>query len=366
MTHVEVVRRSAAHRYFLGFVVLGLAVLLIGFIPRTVFAEKVFGVGVHLHRANREQVIKQLDLARELGVTAIRMDVPWRMVENETGELVVPPEWDVLVNDAMQRGIHCLFILDYGHPKYGNGAKPVESVNIDAFARYAEFVVRHFGGRVNNYEIWNEWDMNVGGSPAGNAKDYVTLVRTVYPRLKAVAPNATILAGGSSGESYGNVFAERLAGLSFGKVSFFSEILSLGLLGCIDGLSVHIYVHWKDGKVRTSEGALAVLDGIRAIMKLYQPNSEVPIHVTEVGWPTTTKRNREFATKDEQSKFLTSFTELALSRTGVNSVYIYELKDGSSQLGDLEGNFGLVDVKWAKKPAFEALSKTSSQLVRLK
>jgi hypothetical protein len=355
------IQHASVHHKSFRLVAATLIISLTGIIPFPAFAEKTLGVGVHLQKASPEQVIEQLNLARELGVTAIRMDVAWAMVENEAGDLSVPTAWDTLVDEAQKRGIHCLFILDYGHPRHGEGSKPVTPVDVEAFARYAEYIVRYFRGRVSSYEIWNEWDMNVGGSPPGNAQDYVRLVRMVYPRLKAVDPGATILAGGASGLSYGNNFVDRLVGLDYGSSTFFSETLSNGLLNHVDGLSVHIYVYWKKGTVRTHEGALAVLDGIRETIKSFQPVVAVPIHVTEVGWTTTYQGTRVFSTPEEQAKFLAAFTDGALSRTDVDSVYLYELKDGNSLVGDIEGNFGLVDAQGRKKPACETISKVASR-----
>jgi hypothetical protein len=59
-------------------------------------------------------------------------------------------DWDNYVRRAASTGIEPLLILDYGNKFYDDGDKPRTEEGLEAFARYAEFVVRNFKGVVHD------------------------------------------------------------------------------------------------------------------------------------------------------------------------------------------------------------------------
>src|ERR1017187_9813117 len=69
-------------------------------------------------------------------------------IERTRREFVMPTAWDEFVNAGLKAGIEPLIILDYGNRLYDDGDKPRSPEAIEAFCRYAEFVVGHFKGRV--------------------------------------------------------------------------------------------------------------------------------------------------------------------------------------------------------------------------
>ena len=91
--------------------------------------------------------------------------------------------------------------------------------------------MRHFGKDVRLYEIWNEWDIGIGlpkpYRKGGSPEDYVRLLKAVYPRIKAVDPDVTVIAGASTS---GGV-----------KKGWLEAIVKLGALDYCDAISIHSY-----------------------------------------------------------------------------------------------------------------------------
>ncbi len=73
---------------------------------------------------------------------------------------------DQLVTRAVRRGVRPLLILDYGNPIYDGGGQISSPEAIEAWSRYVRFVVAHFKGRVDQFEVWNEWNIGGGGTSA--------------------------------------------------------------------------------------------------------------------------------------------------------------------------------------------------------
>src|ERR1700749_2272870 len=107
--------------------------------------QQSFVVGVCTHFGqNKGDVQANLSLIQQLGVGSIRDEVFWQGVEHERGHYPIPRNSDYFVNAAAAAGLKPLLSLDYGNPLYDRGDKPTSDEAIEAYARYAEFVVRHF------------------------------------------------------------------------------------------------------------------------------------------------------------------------------------------------------------------------------
>lgn len=147
----------------------------------------------------------------------VRVDLTWELLERESCPGVCEDglEWstiDEVVNAANRRGIRVLMMLGYAPPwangghEYGGGHwMPTSDAD---WGDIVEAAARHFKGRVQAYEVWNEPNMQGFGN-YGNAesaeqrtvdrkKRYWELVKLAYPRIKAHCPQCPVLAGGSA------------------------------------------------------------------------------------------------------------------------------------------------------------------------
>ena len=197
-------------------------------LPAAGTAADAFVVGACTHFGQGKGLLKgNLSMMRQAGISSFRDEVGWRAIEKTKGQYEMPAAWDEFVNEGRKAGIEPLLILDYGNPLYDNGDKPRSAEAIEAFTKYAEFVVRHFQGRVKLYEVWNEWDIAIGSKTPGSADDYGALLKGVYPRIKAVDPSITVFGGAPTPGGVKNGWLDR--------------ILEKGALPFMDALSIHTY-----------------------------------------------------------------------------------------------------------------------------
>lgn len=312
------------------------------------------GVGAHLWNAPRPEIDKQLDLAARAGFTMIRWDVPWKAVEMSQGLLEVPPNWDYIVDSAIHKGISSLLILDYGNVAYDGGDKPRSPQAIAGFVRYAKAIVQHFEGRVQYYELWNEWDGTAGGTTPGTPESYIALIKAVYPALKKTSQTATILAGGTTNGSY-----ESIINLTdkYGPArdGFFESLLRLGLLNYADAISIHPYVMSMEGCAQTGGGAYNYVSAIVHSISSAKAKRPVPVFITEIGWPIGEWNGISRIDPDEQSRYLVEALQMTSKLPNISGFLIYQLKDPKSDRLDKESNFGLVAADNRPKNSYEAI-----------
>jgi len=322
---------------------LAVPVALIG-VPAAHAADEApftVGVGRSIHDSDTVTQAGVAAALEWLGVGSVRLDAPWRMIETAPGQYAIPRWLDDAVDTARARGVEPLLILAYGHPLHG-GDKPRTREAIDAFSRYAAFVVAHFENRVRLFDLWNEWDAHTGGTTEGSADDYVALARVAYPAIKAANRDALVLSGGISSLGLGRGWVERF--------------VALGGSSYVDGISVHPY-NFDAAGASTPEAAIATLDRVHAALG----SSPKPIYVTEMGYPAYTGKGGVSAAAAAAD--LARFVLLASTRAYVAGVWWYCLRDQGTDRANKEHNFGVLDAAFEPKPAGEAL-RAAALLIR--
>jgi len=148
----------------------------------------------------------------------------WDWVERKRGEYSVVPELDDYVNSLFENGVHIEIQLLYGNPLYTSPAgrtpetitpepgsfhnadrslysvfwPPKTDEQVQAFTKYVAWMVNHFRGRVQYYEIWNEPNIDYW-NPAANPEDYGKLFKASAPVIHQTDPNAKTVFGGLAG-----------------------------------------------------------------------------------------------------------------------------------------------------------------------
>lgn len=321
--------------------------VVVGSAPSLAFSQTtpgplLFGLGLSI---NDKPMDRAVSLAAGLGVNSIRIDVPWIRVESPDGQLRMPVEFDAMVNECVGSNVVPLLILAYGHPRYG-GDKPTSDEAVQAFSRYAAFVVQHFKGKVKLYDVWNEWSTHTGRTRPGSAEDYVRLVTAVNKAVKPVDSTVKLLSGGMSDLGLGN-----------GWVDKFFE---LGGHKWIDGVSIHPY-NWFYRNRRTPESAADIIDEVTRQLDAAGA-SQMPIYVTEIGWPNFSGRYGRTAA--EVDSYMSRFMLLAASRPRVAGVWWYCLRDQGNDPTNKEHRFGLLDFDYNRKPVaarFQQLAEALRQ-----
>jgi hypothetical protein len=299
-----------------------------------------FVVGVCTHFGqNKGDVQANLSLIQQLGVDSIRDEVFWQGVEHERGQYAIPRNSEYFVNAAVAKGLKPLLSLDYGNPLYDHGDKPTSDEAIEGYARYAEFVVRHFQGKVAMYEIWNEWNGGVGKTTPGTPEAYVKLLKVVYPRLKAIDPKLVIIAGAVSG---GGV-----------RGPWLRQMLDAGALQAADAISFHQYIFSSKGIGKLPETLLENINRVEELVRTYNNNRDFPLFLTETGWPTNTGPSG--TSLPDAGDLAAQTVLLTHSLSFLKGMWWYDFQDDGLKSQNTEDNFGLVHIDLTPKPGFIAV-----------
>ncbi|MBN1417333.1 MAG: hypothetical protein JXP34_01075 [Planctomycetes bacterium] len=304
--------------------------------PLTVGVCNHFGQG-------KGELSLNLERLKAARIASIRDEISWGSVERERGKYVIASDRDAFVRRCARAGIAPLLILDYGNRFYDAGGHPRSPEAIEGFCRYAEFMVRHFGRDVRLYEVWNEWDIGIGlpKRVPGSPEDYMKLLRTVYPRIKAVDPDATVVGGG--GPTSG--------GISRG---WLDAIVELGALECCDILSIHTYNYSPAGPAGGPEAWAEWTRNVQGALAKRNGGREVPFLITEMGWPSHAgPRGRPAETC---AAYLARLFLLAPTMPYIRGIWWYDFQDDGWDRSENEHNFGIVRPDLTPKPAYHAVA----------
>ncbi len=363
-----------------------LVLVLCGFgINHPCHAQRHFQAGVGTHIGAYPLAPTQAALAA-LDAT-VRDDVRWSSLEVTPGRLEWPStlkDLELLVADAVMRGKRPLIVLPNGNQFYDGGGQITSPQGIAAYARYARFVASHFKGRVDQFEVWNEWDQGGGSARGrrdkGDAAAYVNLLHASYAALKAESPGAVVIGGAMSGAN----------------TAWIEQFAKAGGLQYLDGVSIHPYVHcnappgpaapanlnlasfishaqphsdtvrlaFAEGALKpiggTPEQAIALVDRLKDVVDRYSSTRAIPLYVTEMGWPTSIG---QCGIQDAvAAAYLQRFMLLAAARPYVGGVWWYDLFDDGDDPTNREQTFGLHKHDRTPKATYRALLALKSVL----
>jgi hypothetical protein len=96
---------------------------------------------------------------------------------------------------------------------------------------------------------------------------------------------------------------------------------------------------------------------VEAAVREVEPSRQVPMFVTEVGWPVGVWKNTTITDAD-QARYLARTVQIAAGMPTVSAILIYQLKDAKIDHADKEENFGLVGADRRLKAAYGSVSGT--------
>jgi hypothetical protein len=142
----------------------------------------------------------------QLGVTRVRLSISNLDVDKidwDVSEFEIKPEHDAFINELVGNDISVTFNLnfwdkDYAaeggrvrHPRFRSDAE------IDRYLDYVQFIVRHFRGRIDFYELWNEPTVRDCIMEVA-LRDYIELARRAIPIIRQEDPAAKVIVGSIS------------------------------------------------------------------------------------------------------------------------------------------------------------------------
>lgn len=129
-----------------------------------------------------------------LGIKTIRLQGGWAKTEQVKGTLDFA--WlDKIIDDAHGRGLNIILETSYGNPLYeGGGGKdlaggfPTSEEGLAGFDRWVEAMATRYKGKVRDWAMWNEPDINKSHTP----KDIALFNIRTAEIIKRVIPDARI------------------------------------------------------------------------------------------------------------------------------------------------------------------------------
>ncbi|MGW0161406.1 cellulase family glycosylhydrolase [Mycobacterium sp. NPDC003323] len=295
-----------------------------------------------------EEVEVALDTMQSLGVTQVRIFVPWRAVEPAPGEYNWT-EVDKVVNAAYERDMAVLgavtstptWASDVQNSAYGAPRNPED------FGSFMGALAERYGAgegdpetaRISAYEIWNEPQSFVFWNPRPDPAAYTELLKAGYTAVKEVDPTGTVVGGVvTAGLSWG--------GVNINPVEFVQTMYESGAAGYFDALSYHPYNYdWKFGDGFGNEiSAVEQLRSMQALMEQYGDGDKT-VWTSEYGLPTS------YVSEEQQAEFIGDFMDTWSELDGVGPQFIYSLVDRNSASTEVEDTWGLFRDDYTPKQA---------------
>jgi hypothetical protein len=309
------------------------------------------GVGVNIHFTTGHE--RDLDMIAAAGIRWVRMDFHWADIERARGRF----DWsayDELTANLEKRGLGALYILDYSNPLYeetvtstnpitgkphSTTAAPRRPESIAAFARWAAAAAQRYAGRKVLWEIWNEPNIHFW-PPAPNVTNYTALALATAAAIRALEPDAVVLAPATSGFPW----------------DFLEAFLKSGILAHLGGVTVHPYRPYA----QPPESAGADFAKLRALVDRHAPperKGRIPVLSGEWGYATHSRG----VSLETQAAFVAR-QQLANLLHGVPLSIWYDWKNDGPDPAEREHNFGLVQSDLQPKPAYHALRTLTREL----
>ncbi|OFJ50747.1 hypothetical protein BEL07_26420, partial [Mycolicibacterium grossiae] len=299
-----------------------------------------------------QQIGQQLDQLQAIGVTNIRVLVPWGLIEPLADDWY---RWDVIdtvMSAAAARNMGVLAQINStpGWASAGGATLPPGPYEptIAAFADFMKDFADRYKNTVSAYEIWNEPNYRAFFNTLDPVA-YTNMLKAVYPILKQIDPTATVVAGAVGA-------TQTMPGLTVNPVDFVQAMLNNGAANFFDALSIHPYVvdtPYSVGCPTCMPGMLSPKQQLEAIMNMLVGKK---VWISEFGLsagPTG-------AAAQQQSAWIKDLLDYwqKYDPTKVGPVFLYADRDvlfDPDNLSNPENWYGLWTSLGVPKPAADML-----------
>ncbi|WP_293677602.1 glycosyl hydrolase [uncultured Phenylobacterium sp.] len=270
-----------------------------------------------------------LDRAKALGVTGIRDSQPWSAVEKTPDTYSFPTAYTDYMSKAAVLEVGTLLTFASTNTLFDRGLTPYTAAGRQAYADYIVAVLDKYGSRVEEVEIWNEFNGDnfvTGPAAADKATAYTELLKVVYTTVKAAHPEVVVLGGAAHSVATG----------------YLEDLFERGALDYMDAVAIHPYRS-------TPEHVDDELRHLTETMARY--GAPKPIYATEFG--------NQFSDAAAAPDYLVKMVTM-MSSAHVAESYWYALQDQK-----WFSNMGLLDTSGAAKPAAAAFAYVQKALLPL-
>lgn len=278
-----------------------------------------------------------IELMLNAGIKWARGECYWDNVERERGVFDFE-KWDSYVNETHAAGINLLMILNYGNGLYGGN--PHDEEGYEAFATYCRKLAERYKGKIEAYEVWNEY--NGAWSGGYGPETYAEMLKYAYKAIKEVDPDVPVVACATADCDIG----------------WIRGVLNAGGIDYMDAISIHPYTYPVSPE---GGGLLQNIRKVHALAKEY--GKEVDVWCTEFGYPSVP------AIMDEVTAGIYNARTYLYSKIiGNDKMFIFNMRNASPDTNNSEHNFGIIRalsgemVNYAAKPGYLMLANATNLL----
>jgi hypothetical protein len=295
----------------------------------------------------------QLQTARKLGFHRVRLAARWNGVEQPRGRYI----WrstDARIQTVLKAGMVPIIVLfgpndGYPSPDGEKSAPPAHGEALAGFARFAAATVARYGtGRPDTpilYEIWNEPNTRTFWRRSPDPEGYARMAEAACTAIRAVAPQARILALGMEGWPAKAPYRSSPAGIDIYR-EWSARAASPALMACVDGISFHPYLS-RPEQVLQGEATLQTY-----LAKVWRRPAPPLLANTEWGYTSTTKTGADLV---RQAVF--DLRSLLIGTGKGRVTNLYQSVDGGRDPAKSPENYGLVTLDGKIKPAGFAIQR---------
>lgn len=243
-------------------------------------------IGVHTRLTDEVEpwkIKRSFEMVREMGAPWIVEYFPWAYAEPSPGNY----DWshhDLVINHATQQGLTVVARLGYV-PEW---ARPAETTPLyladeqfPAFAAFAAKFAERYRGEIHHIIIWNEPNLSLewGYEPV-DPQRYVTMMRTVYPAIKAANPDIAVLAG-----ALAPTLAPTGSPDGMNDLAYLQALYDGGIADYFDTLAIHAYGWYSEPDEPPADDVVNFrrTELLRAVM-VENGDADKNAMITEGGW----------------------------------------------------------------------------------
>lgn len=307
--------------------------------------------GSDLMHVSDADLARELDSMRAAGVRWLRVEADWSTVEGVAGQ----ENWgdtDRVVDAALGRGFRVLGLIlgtpEWARPGDAAGEKFALPADPQQFGRFAGDVAARYAGRVSTWEIWNEPNNPIFAKPRPDVAIYAAMIGSAAAQIRSKAPGAQIISAGlAPAEDDGN-------GIS--PLTFLTQLYKVGDKGSWNAVGIHPYTYpaLPDTEGTGDWNTFQRIDLIRKVMSDNGDGGK-KIWITEFGAPTGGQPDQAVS-EDAQAETIKQGVARVRAATYFGPMFVYQLRDGGTNPGDVEDHFGLLRGDFSEKPAYAAVS----------
>ena len=168
--------------------------------PSSLDKASMWSVGCETLDRGFADFSKYKQFFRPLGIGYARVQSGWEKTEKAKGEYDFA--WlDTIVDGLREQGVKPWLSLSYGNKLYGSTRSKIESMcskeNMEAWNTYVQAIVKHYEGRVDHWEVWNEPNLK-----DKDVRWFSELLMNTVRSVRKAAPKAKIIAFGTARVDY--------------------------------------------------------------------------------------------------------------------------------------------------------------------